>query len=171
MIFKKNNHGYSITELSIVLVLVCFLCTVTMGLFISLRKIVIGAEIESLQNACWYLQQRALATGEQQHIRFDEKNNNYVVGNIVEQLSSGITFGASKKMLGSPGNPVRAIQKPITFADNRMTFFPNGTISAGSVYLKTESEQNYAFTSSVAPIASFRMYRSNEKGWQRIDDL
>lgn len=170
MIFKKNNPGFTLVELTVVLMIVCFLSAATMGLFVSLRSIVIKADLELLEYACWFQQQKALATGEQQMIHFDENQNRYHVDTTVEDLSSGVTFGIGKKLLGSPGNPVRFVQKPVTFVANRMIFYPNGSMSAGSVYLKTDQDQNYAFTSAVSPVASLRMYRCDTKGWKRIDE-
>lgn len=150
--------------------LICFVCTLSSRIATSLYTILVRVELDKLMTACWYVQQRALATGEQQSLVLHPEDASYSVGSITEKLPTGVQFGSPKQLLGSPGSPTSIIKKPITFSSNTIIAYPTGVLSAGSMYITTNNAETYALTSGVGAVSYLRMYQFNKNEWKRIDE-
>jgi len=94
----------------------------------------------------------------------------YTFGAVDEQLPKSIRFGAPAEVKGPPATPMRPVDSPITFKNAQITFYPDGIISAGTVYLTdTDQKTCYALTCGVGSVSFLRAYRY-DKGWQLLSD-
>ncbi|MDZ4149882.1 MAG: GspH/FimT family protein [Methylicorpusculum sp.] len=132
----------------------------------------VRTELEKLQALCGYAQQKALMTNMAQTIVLDATGtiHRYTFGAVGEQLPQSIRFGAPAEVKGPPATPTRFIDSPITFKNAQITFYPDGIISAGTVYL-TDIDKKicYALTCGVGSVSFLRAYRY-DKGWQLLSD-
>ena len=114
------------------------------------------------------MQRKALLEGKACSITFHLEKNQYVADRMYT-LSSGVHFGVPAELLGPPSNPVSTISRPITWPENKITFYPEGSIkdaaiSAGAVYLTNKQKSiAYALTCDASCVSHLRRYRYQEK--------
>lgn len=157
-----NKYGFSLVELMIVIALTMILVSLAAINTRYLNKAAITAEINLLYAACHYLQQVAITHNQQQELVFDSSKNSYTIDGQCHQLPKTICFGVLPDAKGPPSSPHNTLSKAITFANNIITFSPDGIISSGAVYL-TDSRELYALSSSVAHASFLRTYRYDGK--------
>lgn len=121
-------------------------------------------ELEKLYSAVVYAQRKAIATGIEQVIKLDLKNQSYVIDEAHYTLHSGVTYGYAPESWGPPAHPVYQIDKSVTFKDDTIICYADGTLNAGTLYLKDKrSKYFYALTSGITPTVYLRMYRYQNK--------
>ena len=163
-----NKQGFTLIELAIVLALFLLLTIFTQINFNFLDRMILHTEIEKLYSICRYLQQCALVNNKQQELVFSQDNKCYRHNNHDEKLSAKVSFGFIPGTKGPPASANKLIQKSITFANNRIIFYPTGIISAGTVYLTDQAKQiMYALSNGVSQISFLRTYRYNNS-WQPL---
>ena len=163
-----NKQGFTLIELSVVLALFLLLSFFSQMSINFLDRMVLHTEIEKLQTICRYLQQCALVSNKEQELVFSQNNKSYRYNNHNETLSAKVFFGFIPKVKGPPASANKLIQKPITFINNRIVFYPTGIISAGTVYLTDQKKQvMYALSNGVSQISFLRTYRYNGS-WQPL---
>jgi hypothetical protein len=126
------------------------------------NRTVITSEINLLHAACSYLQQTAIATNQTQELTFNLSDNSYSMHDQTHKLPAHITFGVLPEAKGPPSSPHNILREPITFANDTITFSPDGIISSGTVYL-TDSNMLYALSSAVGHVSFLRKYRYDGK--------
>lgn len=120
----------------------------------------VRTEIERLQSICLYLQQSAIASGKQYTLVCDIPNNSYSYESTTIDLPQGVIFGAALHVQGPPSSPHAPITKAVTFLDNSIQFYPDGTIQSGVLYLTDRDYHfTYALSIGVASIACIRIYQ------------
>lgn len=120
----------------------------------------VRSEIEKLHTICHYLRRTAMINNQPQTLIFDIKHKSYKYHDGEEKLSQQVVFGFLPKTLGPPSEPKTIVHTPITFKKNTITFYPDGIISSGTVYLiDTTKQYMYAFSSPIAQISYLRLYR------------
>ena len=132
----------------------------------------VPTELEKMGALCRYAQQKALMTNVAQVITLDATGSvhGYTLGAVREQLPRSIIFGAPAGIKGPPATPTHGIDFPITFKNSQIIFYPDGVISAGTVYLtNTNKTVLYALTSGVGAVSFLRAYRY-DKEWQLLTD-
>jgi hypothetical protein len=165
---RLNNNGFILFEALAACALIAFfasLCIVPyrLGSFLTARL-----EIENLLSLCNYLQQRAVIEQQEYVLLLDPKSGTYSYENETYELHLPITFDILKQVKGPPASPTQYLQKPITFLQNKITFFPSGIISSGTVYLlDTDADTLYAITNSVSQHSYLRLYRYADE-WEII---
>lgn len=166
MIRKNLISGFSLIELMIVIAIIMTLASligINNRFFNKSRTI---TELNLLHAACCYLQQSAIARNSIQELVFDFSNNSYSLQGQTHILAPCVRFGVIPLVKGPPSSPASAILEPITFANQTITFYPDGIISAGTVYI-TDSHALYALSSAVAHASHLRKYRY-DGAWHSI---
>jgi len=162
---KKNYAGFLLIQIGVVLALFVLIITLSLSHSNLLRKQIMHAEVEKLAVLFRYFQQRACVTQREQKLVFDERTGSYVCDTYKQTLPFGIQFGCIAHSYGPPSNPQTLIKKGITFKNNTVVFSPDGSISAGTVYLvDAQKKLMYALTSPISHISFLRMYRY-DSGW------
>jgi prepilin-type N-terminal cleavage/methylation domain-containing protein len=163
------KSGFTLIEVMVVLALFLLIATLGMMQLSFLDNTIVHTEIDKLAMTCSYLQQKAIARNSDQILVCDTEKNKYRGDNVNETLSSRVCFGFLPNVLGSPGSPVRVINKAITFADSSIHFYPTGTISSGTLYLTDKNKKNmYALSNAVSQVSYLRLYRYDGK-WKLLD--
>lgn len=165
---KKTQYGFTLLELMVVL----SLCLILIGggavIARSLQKTAIVAEMNLLCTACNYLQQQAIATNSMQELTFDCQNNKYTFNGHEHTLAQNVCFGVPAHVYGPPSAPHKQLHEPITFAQNSIMFYPEGTMSAGMVcFTDAHHKVLYAISSAVAHVSFLRRYYYDGK-WHAI---
>jgi len=163
-----NKQGFTLIELAVVLALFLLLSIFVQVNINFLDRMILHTEIEKLQTICRYLQQCALVSNKQQELIFSQANKSYHHHNHNETLPTKVSFDFISGAKGPPASANKLIQKSITFANNRIIFYPTGIISAGTVYLTDQTKQAmYALSNGVSQISFLRTYRYNSS-WQPL---
>jgi prepilin-type N-terminal cleavage/methylation domain-containing protein len=157
---KYNSAGFSLLELSVVLLLIALLAMLTGAQTSFLDRIVIRSELEQLYTTCYYLQRCAMAHNKSEQLIFDIPHNRYRYHQTEHTLPAQICFGTSSGMKGPPSSPDHLVTNPISFKNNTIIFHPNGLIEPGTVYITdTKQRYSYALSSAVAQVSYLRKYQ------------
>ncbi len=164
----KAPKGFSLIELLLYITIFCLLAKLALVNVRFLQSAIVHAELDLLQNTCFYLQQLALTTGRTQELIFDENKEGYNYKNCNHQFPPQIKLGTLAHAKGPPSAPTHPLPHPVTFDHNKIMFYPDGTISAGTVYF-VDRDQNclYALSSGIAHISFLRTYYYDGK-WHLI---
>ena len=162
----RNTRGSLLVNLGIAFVLILFIVTISVPRITFMRRFLLRTEIEKLHAMFHYLQERALVINEDQMLMFDIEHQCYFIGDRKEQLPQGIIFGFLPNTAGPPSKPIKPITHAVTFKNNKATFYADGTIAAGTVYLTDlDRTSMYALTSPISQISFLRTYRYYKGSW------
>ena len=165
---KANRSGFSLIETMIVIALIALIMGLVGANYAFLNRILVRSEVEKLYTICRYLQHCAVVKNRPQELRFDRANNTYTYNEQRHTLSRHVTFGFLPNTKGPPSSPNATVQNPITFVQKKITFYPEGVISSGTVYLVDSSQQYmYALSSPISQVSYLRKYQYNN-GWKLI---
>ncbi len=129
---------------------------------------VVRAELDRLYTVFLYLQRRAVLEKKEHYLIFNPDHHSYRADRS-HHLTQGVLFGTKKESRGPPSNPVSLLKEPITWPNSQVTFFPDGTIAAGAVYLTdTRGTCLYALTCDAAASTYIRRYRWDGT-WRTVD--
>src|SRR3990167_7814836 len=92
-------------------------------------------ELDALYLNIMACQQKAYITGQQQEIVFDGEHNQYICGGVRYVLPKSVKFGYKDGMFGPPALPMGMIKHSVTFPHNILICYPDGILSAGTLYL------------------------------------
>jgi len=164
---KNNTSGATLIELLVV----CALFLVIVSLSITINRVfngfAVNIELEHLYIACRYMQRYAMCTHQEQHLVINIPNRTYTYGNHIHTLASSVQFGFIPTIKGPPANPTDVITRANTFANNIITFYPSGIISAGTIYVTDSSKTCcYALSNAVGTVSYVRRYVYRNKQWQ-----
>ena len=170
---RENNRaeeagGFSLIELMIAICILALIVTLGVVNMRYLNKATVSSNLDLLSNTCFYLQRKAMATGQPQELLFDEEHNSYVYNNNLHALPACMHFAVLPHAKGPPSAPQYVLHSPITFAHKKITFTPEGIIGAGTVYILDTDNNLYAMSSSAAHISFLRKYRYDGK-WHLIE--
>lgn len=165
----KNKTGYILVELLVVIVL--FGCIFGAGA-LSVRwieQLLVRAELDKFLMVCYSLQQRARATGKEILLTFDQEKKSYHFGNQNESMVPGVYF-AFPDHAPTLSNSTLRMKKPITFVENKISFYPSGIVQAGTVCFSNFSKKvGYALSSSVGVLSQLRQYAWNGRSWKQLE--
>lgn len=165
----KNNSGFSLIEILIVIALWVVALTLIGVNTTFLHKVVARNELDLLQATCAQLQQRALATQQEQELEFDIEHHRYQYAGHMHQLPAGVQFQVLPEAKGPPSQPTRSLTSAVTFAQKTIVFHPDGIIQPGTVYLlDVPGSRLYGLSSWVAPVSFLRKYRY-DGNWHLIE--
>lgn len=165
------NIGFFILEVSVALLVLILVVVLAWPFLWFHDQINIKQDVQKLYTAILYQQQKAKSSFETHYLTFDLTKKSFKYNNQIYELSSNTDYGVAQGIKGPPSAPKKDIINPITFEGKRIAFYPDGTISAGIVYLyDRKTKESYAVTSSVSYISFIRKYiYTTEAGWKLID--
>ncbi|MDD5433897.1 MAG: prepilin-type N-terminal cleavage/methylation domain-containing protein [Nitrospira sp.] len=83
-------------------------------------------------------------------VNFDTANNFYELPGRRINLPHGIRFGFSPGVLGPPANPVETPDiDGVTFPSNKISFYPQGSNSIGTVYITNDRSETLAISLTI----------------------
>lgn len=161
--------GFTLLYGGIVLALIAVILSLLFPRFVALDIRAVESEVRKLHQVCWFLRQRALATGHPQVLTIDSQSNAYHGAHYTERLAPSVMFGVIPGVKGPPSNPTQPLDFPVTFKDSTITFYPDGIIESGAVYM-TDKDQRvmYALSSGVGHASYIRMYKHRDS-WELIE--
>lgn len=167
----NSSTGFLILEVSVAIFVIILVIGMTWPFLWFQDQIGIQHDILKIFNAILYLQQKAKSNFETQYLVFDLPKRTFTYNNQTYELSSNADFGVTNGIKGPPSVPKKDIINPITFEGKRIAFYPDGTISAGIVYLfDRKTKETFAISSSVSYISFIRKYKFIDgSGWILID--
>jgi len=166
LLAKNNKYGYTIFELLVVISILALLISLTIPGLSFLRQHAIDSELDKLQIICQLLQKQAVSSGRKEYLTFHAFDHSYFYCSHSEKLADNVYFGILKDVNGPPANPKEPITNPITFPKQRITFHPNGMISAGTMYLTTQDRKTLlALTVPVSQVSFIRKYKYLNGTW------
>jgi type II secretory pathway pseudopilin PulG len=164
----QRKAGFSLIELAVIIALIASCAALSIALIPAFTANSVRTELDILYQTCLYLKHHALLTGADQTLTFDLANNSYSYGKRIYKLPASTRFGVIAGAKGSPGNPQRTLETPCTFKHDRIKFYKDGAIDAGSIYLVDRNQKRMvALTIAVSEYAYMRRYRYND-GWQLV---
>lgn len=155
----KQNKGFSLIEVLIVLALIGTITALAIWNTQSLYRLTVRADIEKLYTTCLYLQQKALSCQEKQTLYFALDKKTYRYENCAERLNTQVLYGFIAGAKGPPSSPHVLITQENSFENNQIVFYPDGVIQAGTLYLTDVNKRVlYALTSGVGQVSFLRKY-------------
>jgi prepilin-type N-terminal cleavage/methylation domain-containing protein len=160
----KVRAAFTLYEIMVVIALLGFFALLALPRMLWHVRSQVRHELEALALMLSHMQQRALVSGQEQHMIFDTQQHTYSFEGIVYHLPPSVRFGFLPHVQGSPGNPNKVLADAVTFDHHIVKVHPMGVISAGTVYLTDVHHQVlYALTCSVGTIAAIRIYVFNNQ--------
>ena len=103
-------------------------------------------------------------TGKVVYVGIDVHKKTYTCNGQDFSVCPGIEFGILPFTQGPPSKPQTLITQPISFKDQKITFFPDGTMNSGTLYC-TDVSKNfcYALTIPSAQVPVMRVYELQDK--------
>lgn len=124
-----------------------------------IKRHVVRWEVENMRSFITYAYRLALATGQDQTIHFDVAKNKIYGAGREYQLARGTIFGIMPGVQGPPAAPHKLLTSPITFQDNKIVCYAQGTLDAGTVYITDDKASwLYAISLGVSPLSYVRTY-------------
>lgn len=168
----KHPSGMSLLQCCIVIALIVFISSLSMHFMNVHSKSAVRFELEKLYAAIVMLQRTAIVHGVEQRLVVTPDIQSYAFGKTVQKLAQGVQFGFIPESWGPPAQPVYQILNSVTFKDNTIVCYPDGLVSAGSIYL-TDKKSRYLFaiTSGIVPTIFLHMYQydKKQKKWHKIE--
>jgi hypothetical protein len=155
-----KQQGYALLQLGIALSLVMVICMVSVPHRLFMQHRLVKTEIEKLMLMFRYIQRTALACNQDQQLAVHVDDNWYEAIGRREQLPKEVQFAVVSGVYGPPSHPEKPLTKPVTYKNNHIMFYANGTIQAGALYLvDTKKDVLYGLSTAVSSIAQVRAYR------------
>lgn len=158
---RNFSCGFSLINITIVLTIVIILITLSLPRLPFMQRYLIRAELEKIRILITYTQQVAITNNQEQNIIFDSNRQEYYTTDNKETLPRMIRFGIIPHVYGPPSKPTTPITNPITFVDQTLRCYPDGTISSGTLYLTDNNGNLYALTTPISEISFIRTYYYN----------
>lgn len=169
-VLRLNYSGTSLIELCCVIALIGVIATAGLIGFKRYPATLVRMELNRLTAVCIYMRRKALIEGHVQRLMFGKDMRSYSVDTVI-RLVPPVIFGTLPQVKGSPGDPRKELKEPITYTHKSIEAYPDGTLSAGTVYLSDESHAClYALTTDASAVTAMRIYRygSAEGRWELI---
>lgn len=166
---NKNRRvvaGFFLIELLLVISILALVVTFSISHRSRISRLLVRAELGHLHSLCLYYQHVALTTGQEQKMICNPDTQSIVCNRQSYVLPQHVRFGFLQDTYGPPAQPIQRIHKAITFPGSTIHFYPDGTISSGTIYiLDQEKTTMYALTSPIGAISTMRMYQYTHGAW------
>ncbi len=164
-----NFRGFSLIELMFVLALVALVSVLAIPSMGFMCRRLVKTQAEQLLMTVLYLQREAMVGNARKKIFFDIARNQYRYNDIVVKFPNGVLFGVVFGAKGPPSSGVGSPSKAVTYKKSEAVFFPDGKVSAGSVYLTDKNHEcMYAITTPVSHLSYIRMYKYYQGSWDQL---
>lgn len=162
-----TNGAFSLLELMIVIALVTLLTSLGSLTSSFFNPWLARLQLNQVYMACQCMRAQAMALHRTLHVQCDTHKHTYRIGDHSYQLT-GALFDYLPGSNGPPGNPTKPITHAITFTKQCISFYPDGTTNAGTIYMTDPHHTRmYALTIAVGEIPAIRTYIYS-RGWQRL---
>lgn len=179
-IYKAQSNSFTLIELLVTLSLIVLIVSLSIPKITSHDSILQANELNALFTTISYLQQKAISSNTEQTIDFSlsKRTYSYIIRNKknIHQLATTIQFGYLVGSKGPPSKPTKSIIKAITCKnkknENQMIFFPNGSITPGTIYLTNKNKTLMsALTTPISKVPFIRKYNYHNHKWVDIKPL
>lgn len=168
IIASKNKPGIGLLELVVALAIIACIALGAMSGHAVLTRVTARSELHSLRATCHYLQRCARVHSEPCSLHIDAATGKYTFLHREHALSKGCELGFLPGVKGPPSSPTAPITSAITYPSNTITFHPDGSMSAGTVYFVDRNKtMMFALTSPVAHVSYLRLYEY-DGAWRRL---
>ena len=157
------KRGFTLFEVLLVIGLMSCIVYLSCSVLILSHQSVLNYEIDRLSSVILSLQRKALLENQTQKLIFDPPHNSYKA-DVPHLLSRGISYGILPSVKGPPSRPTHVLKQAITWPADTIYCYPDGTISAGAVYL-TDGTALAALTCDAAEVCHLRRY-SYKGSWK-----
>jgi prepilin-type N-terminal cleavage/methylation domain-containing protein len=166
---KSSRPGVTLLELIIVMALMSLIIA-TGAQFLSMYdRTLAHHELEHMYSLSMYLQRRAVIEHRTLELVFNQENNSYSWLDSSHQFARPVTYGILDAVKGPPSHPEKIVLNPISFIHRKLVFFPDGSISAGTIYvIDTHKSCLYALTCGISQVALLRQYRYDNGTWHAL---
>lgn len=162
-----HQNGFSLIELMIVIALLSLIAMLSVGSYHTFNRFLVSAELNQLRILLLCMRYKAMALHSTISIAFNRAQQSYMIDNHAYPLHAA-SLNYIPGVMGPPAYPQQLINKSITFADDRITFYADGTMNAGTLYVTDQQHScMYALTIAVHDVANIRIYSYN-KTWHLI---
>ncbi len=166
LLAKNKLCGSTLVELLVVVAVLALLASIAIPGVFFLQQHMLNSELHKLQIICHLLQKQAISKGQKQYLNFNSADQSYFYNHHFDKLNNAIHFNFLKGVSGPPANPKKPINQAITFPKQKITFYPNGMISPGTVYLTDQKNKNMsALTIPVSQVSFVRKYKFKTNNW------
>ena len=178
----KRRKSFSLVEVLISLSVIVIFSSLMIPHFLNVKRYLLINEVDKLFVTFSYLQQRAIASNQVQKMFFDFSDRSYYYFDktgkkSVYNLADSIKFGFMKNSKGPPGQTKKArnlIRNAVTFdlrnKPPRASFYPDGKITPGTVYLVDKEEKMMvALTCPLGQVSYIRKYKYDNGSWMLIE--
>lgn len=164
MILKRLSKGFFLIEVIIVLAIIL----VGLALFMKTPRFssrhTLMTEAKKIGQLFFYFKEYAQLEKRKSIIQFNKNRKSYHTTQEEYVLPSGLFFGTHIPIKGPPSVPHAFIAEPVTFKKLKVTFYPDGTFSSGTVYI-SDGAATAAVTLDVGDGALPRIYLF-DTSWQ-----
>jgi type II secretory pathway pseudopilin PulG len=172
--YRQTRSGITLIELIVTLTLVMLMAGFGVQVAFQADRIFVRAEIEHLRALIIYLQHKARLERRQHTLTFDLDNNSYTYNGIKYILGHSVVFCKPPVVLHEK-QKTTGKNKSSTFKHATVYCYPDGTISAGTIYFahrqRTRYTNYYALTCGVGHISYVRIYSYTNNSWALINDV
>lgn len=170
----NGKRSFTLLELLMVIAIISIISMMAVPLLVQRPTAILAYELEKLTTILAYLQQRALATNQEQVLVIDAVRNEYRVVSpsktVTYSLAKDLEWGFISGAYGPPSNPITPLTQVSTFPGSNNLFnikiIPNGNISPGAVYLTDHLRRVMgALTCSISQVSYIRAYLYNSGRW------
>jgi hypothetical protein len=155
----------------IVVSMVMVICSMGIPILLDQDRLMLEHELEKIEVIMHTLQQRAMLTQQPQVLLLNQAHNSFAYdGKKPYTLDRHLMFGVNPSVYGPPGNPTGPITQVITFPvmgdGYGIKIFPNGNISAGTLYMCNKKRTMMgALTCTVSQVSYIRRYVYRSGHW------
>lgn len=167
-----KKAGHALFQVLIVIGIIIVILSISINFFKLSNNLFVAIELEKLYSCLLYLQNRAKIEQKQQWLALNELGGSYKYNNYPGEikLHSSVLFGFLKDAKGPPSSARSLINKAITFKNNKIFFYKDGTISSGIIYIKDKSNSvMYALTTGVSHVTYIRRYKYVANNWYLLN--
>lgn len=163
---RHNTQGFTLIELMVVVSLCALMAQLTIAYFNTFDSFIMQSELMSLRMFFQQMRYNAINAGKELVVTLDPIFHRYYTDNYEHTLPVAIRIGCPNGALGPPSSPRFAISSFITFKNNQIHFFPDGTMSSGIIYIVDRAKRvGYALSNGVGAVSYVRLYRYDKGRW------
>ncbi len=153
---QPDLPGSTLLELCTVIMLLGFIVSLSIG-FYSGSTTLVRLELNRLYAALVYVRRKAILEGRIQRVSFTQRSFTL---NEELPLAHPVLFEIPPRIKGPPGNPTNLLKKAITFKNQFLEAYPDGTLSSGALYLTDDiGSCLFALTTDASAVTGIRRYR------------
>jgi Tfp pilus assembly protein FimT len=165
----NKTNGFLLIELLLAISLVACILTLSISSLSFLTCITLRTELEKMRALFLAAHTTALSSGKAQKVYIDLAAQQLIWATRKEALARNTQFGILPGVYGPPSQPIQQLNSSCTFVDNIINFYPDGSATAGSLYLVDENKNYlYALTLPAAASLYIRFYKYTGSSWAQL---